>query len=292
LVRKLVLYIECALIAALQIAGIVSTIIGLWPASAQATPASDAAHPSEAALNDPNIVQDFMAALPPSDPIPRDYARFNRWTGQTDVSERPEQQPYYRMGRLVTAHRFLSNKGRGKREMKALLLRASAGFSAECKAKGGYLEPKHSDFHSLTQADVRANPALGALDICMKSNSQSLGAFLIQSTKGSYAYGNDSHAIMTFHPRAVITLVTLDAKAQREAAAERRRQAAWEQERVAVEQWRTTIKPGTETGCGPVLSVKGELIEVAHYQTREPKWYRRTELSPSRFNGEGLATCR
>jgi hypothetical protein len=292
MVRKLVLYIECAVIAAWQVAGIASAIVGLWPASAQTAPTSEAAHPSEAALNDPNIVQDFMAALPPSDPIARDYERYNRWTGRTEISERPDQIPYYRMGRSVSAHRFLTNKGRGRREMKAILLRASAGFAAECKAKGGYLELKNSNFHALTQADIRSNASLGQLDICMKSTSKSLGAFLIQTAKDSYDYDDDAHAIMTLHPRVVVTQVTLDEQATREAAAGLRRQAAWEQERVDVERWRLTIQPGTETGCGPVLSVKGDLIEVAHYQTRAPKWYRRTELSPTRFNGEGLATCR
>ena len=51
------------------------------------------------------------------------------------------------------------------------------------------------------------------------------------------------------------------------------------------------FKTGIETGCGPVLSVNGDLIEIAHYQTRESKWYRRSELWPSRFTKSGLRTC-
>jgi hypothetical protein len=291
MVRKILFFLEIWVLAALQVAGFLS--LG-WTAAAvfAQAPPNEAAHRSEPALNDPNIVQDFMAALPSSDPIPRTYQYYSRWTGRTETSQRPEQEAYYQLRRHVTAHRFLTNKGRGRREMKAILLRASEGFAAECTAKGGTLEPHDSNFYTLTLADIRPRAPIRTLEICMRSKSGSLGALLIETNKKSYDYGDeDSHSLATFHPRIVVTQATLDAKAERDAAVDRKRNAAWEQERVDVERWRITIKAGTETGCGPVLRVNGDLIEVAHYQTREPKWYRRIELSPTLYNLAGLRTC-
>ncbi len=292
MVRKFLLYFEFALIGALQVFWIVSAVIGLFPASAQTPPPNETAHPSEPALNDSNIVQDFTAALPPSDPIPRRYLSFNRWTERTETADRPEQEAYYQLRRSVTAHRFLTNKWRGRREMRAILLRASEGFAQECAAKGGALEPHDSNFHSLTRANIRPRSSLNSLEICMRGKSQSLGALLIETAKKTYDYGDeDSHSIITFHPEVVVTQAWLNAQAERDAAADRLRQAKLEQERIDVERWRAGIKPGSETGCGPVLRVNGDLIEVAYYQNREPKWFRRNELSPTLYNMSGLRTC-
>jgi hypothetical protein len=292
MVRNFLLGLEFAILGALQVAWLVSVVASFVPAFAQTTPPSEAAHRSEAALNDPHIVQDFMAAIPPSDAIPRQYEYFNRWTGRTVVSERPEQEAYYRLRRSVTAHRFLTNKGRGRREMKAILRRASEGFAAECAAKGGYLETKDSNFYLQTHANIRPKTSLNSLEICMRSNLQSLGALLTETNKNSYDYADeDSHSIVTFHPEVVVTQAWLEAQAEREAAALRKREAVWEQERIDVKRWRKTVQPGTETGCGPVLRVNGDLIEVAYFQNREPKWFRRNELSPTLYNSSGLRTC-
>jgi hypothetical protein len=78
-------------------------------------------------------------------------------------------------------------------------------------------------------------------------------------------------------------------------AAEKRkveeRDRAAQQEHAEAVSWRKAIQPGTETGCGPVLSVKGDLIEVVYYRTREPKWYRRAELWPTLYHAGGMRTC-
>jgi hypothetical protein len=227
MVRKNLLYFEIALIAVRQVFAIMSVLVGLFPAFAQTKPPSETAHPSEAALNDPNIVQDFMTSLPPSDPIARQYLYFNNRTLKTESADRPEQEAYYQLRRSVTAHRFLTNKERGRREMKAILLRASQGFAAECAAKGGYLEPKNSNFYSRTDSNIRPKTWPKQLDICMRSNSVSLGALLIETNKNSFDYGDeDSHGIITFHPEVVVTQAWLDAQAEREAKAQRKRDAA------------------------------------------------------------------
>jgi hypothetical protein len=264
----------------------------VWASDLNAQEGATPAHKAEAELNSPEIVQDFMASLPPSDPIPRQYQFYSRSTGRTETADRPEQEAYYQLRRSVTAHRFLTNKGRGKREMKAILRRAAEGFVAECAAKGGYLEPKSSNFYTSTHANIRPKTSLSQLDICMRSKSHSLGALLIETNKNSYDYADeDSHSIITFHPDVVVTQASLDAQAAREAADQRRRELVLEQERIEVERWRPTIRAGTETGCGPVLSVKGDMVEVVHYQTRDPRWFRRSELWPTPINKSGLRTC-
>jgi hypothetical protein len=96
-------------------------------------------------------------------------------------------------------------------------------------------------------------------------------------------------------PSSVYTQERLDREASELAATQQRQTAARDravdQERVEVERWRRTIKAGTETGCGPVLRANGDLIQVVYYQTRVPKWYRRSELWPTLFTKGGLRTC-
>lgn len=100
-----------------------------------------------------------------------------------------------------------------------------------------------------------------------------------------YGEAGPYYLIALLPPSAVYTQERLDREAaelaarQQREAADRDRAEAQEQADVAV--WRRTIKPGTETGCGPVLRVNGDLIEVAHFRTRDPRWYRRSELWPS-----------
>lgn len=215
-------------------------------------------------------------------------------SGQIASGDRPEQDAYYHHRADVTAHRFLTDRWRGGGAMKTILRQAISGFSTECAAKGGHLEPHDTDLYSRTLSEYRPRLSDLRFEVCMRDPTFALGALLIASNKASF-HDRDSHAIITYHPRTVVTQAVLDRRSA-EATAARNRQAA-EQARIAelerneVDQWRRTIKPGTETGCGPVLRVNGDLIEVVYYQTREPKWYRRSELWPTLFNKEGQHTC-
>jgi hypothetical protein len=56
------------LLAILPVVGLVSFLAGFFLASAGASKPSETAHPIKAALDDPNIVQDFLALLHHSDP--------------------------------------------------------------------------------------------------------------------------------------------------------------------------------------------------------------------------------
>lgn len=178
--------------------------------------------------------------------------------------------------------------------------------------RGGDILPESSqDYHSTIEHLKYSVPDATVL-ICVTPNQQSLGMLItlkrnvrrsdpeaindIGAAAMSTIFDNAPYYLIALMPSdAVYTQARLD----REAAEQRHKQNLLEaensriynQERKEAEAWRLTIKTGIETGCGPVLSVKGDLIEVAHYQTRESKWYRRSELWPSRFTKSGLRTC-
>lgn len=141
MVRIKFLHIEFALLGVVQVLALIAAVAALVPASAQVTPQRAVSDLPEGALGDHDIVQDFMAALPASDPIPRTFQYRSALTGQLIVAERPEQDAYFHRRSWVTAHRFLTDKWRGGRAMSAILAQAASGFAEECTAKGGKLEP-------------------------------------------------------------------------------------------------------------------------------------------------------
>jgi hypothetical protein len=284
LVRKAILYAECALIGAVQVAGIVSAIIGLWPVGAQ-TPAR----------SNPELVQDFMATLPPSDNMRR------------NTSYSAETSHPFQAG--AATYRIYNHKnGRAKQ---ALLQQAQTAFTSECSAKGGAIAPREGRDYTLTIERLRPYAPDATILICIRPDRTALGMLItIKRTVRARDAGGDLsdaaldlvfgggtpyYLVALLPPTSVYTRERLDreaaelAAAQQQQAAERDRAEALE--RVEAERWRRTIKPGTETSCGPVLRVNGDLIEVVYYQTREPKWYRRSELWPTLFTKGGLRTC-
>jgi hypothetical protein len=283
MVRKVVLYIEYTVIAAIQVAGIASAIVGLWPASAQTPPPSN-----------PNLIQDFMAALPPSDNM-RKNASYNA------------ESPHPFEASPATYRIYNHKNGKAKQ---ALLQQAETGFTAECGSKGGAIVPR--DAHDYTLAIERLRPAApdATILICMKPDQTALGMLItlkrtIRSPNPSGDLTGAALGRLFDAPYYLISLqppssVYTQARIEREAAdlAAREKRKAGERERAAEQEyadavrWRKTIQTGTETGCGPVLSVKGDLIEVIHYQTREPRWYRRAELWPTLYHTGGMRTCK
>jgi hypothetical protein len=284
LVRKAILYTECALIAAVQVAGIASVIIGLWPAGAQ-TPAR----------SNPELVQDFMATLPPSDNMRRNASYSNETT-----------HPF--QANAATYRVYNHKNGRAKQ---ALLQQAQTAFTSECSAKGGAIAPHEGRDYALTVERLQPYAPDATILICMRPDRTALGMLItLKRTVRARDSGGDLsdaaldlvfgggapyYLVALLPPTSVYTQERLDREvaelsaAQQLQAAEQDRAA--ELERLEVERWRRAIKPGTETGCGPVLRVNGDLIEVVYYQTREPKWYRRSELWPTLFTKGGLRTC-
>jgi hypothetical protein len=236
-----------------------------------------------------------MATLPPSDNM-RKNASYN-----AEVSH-----PF--QAGAVTYRIYNHKNGRAKQ---ALLQRAQTAFTSECNAKGGGIAPREGRVYTLTIERLRPPAPDATILICIRPDRANLGMLITlkRTVRARDAGGDLSDAaldlvfgggspyylIALLPPTSVYTQERVDreaaelASAQQERAAQLDRAAALEREEA--ERWRRTIKPGTETGCGPVLRVNGDLIEVVYYQTREPKWYRRSELWPTLFTKGGLRTC-
>jgi hypothetical protein len=292
MVRKFLLYFEFALIGALQGCWIVSAIIGIFPAVAQATLPSEDGHASELATNNPNIVQDFMAALPPSDVIKPLYK------GGPQPSD---QKLYGNNQNLVVAHRFYHDKKRGGRETAEMISGIFASFTTECEAKGGYIENRASGISDKTLSRLNSDSFDSRLreqnlKICMRTRHQALGAIAVQSstTKAplvSMRTWIENYTVVALNPSIVVTQTDLDRETAAANEQWRRNEENGKREQAELERWRRSITVGAETSCGLVLQLNGDLIEVAYYQTREPKWYRRSELWPTPYNAAGFRTC-
>jgi hypothetical protein len=303
MVRKYLLYFEFALIAALQIFAIASVLVGFFPAFAKSDPPSETPHSSEAALNDPNIVQDFMDALPASDPIK---------SRSKDAPPPNDQRLYSAQAGAVADHRFYTARKRGGKEMAKLIGAAEAAFSQSCSAQGGQLLEKNSRLYKGNETrfqrtvnaryftvnggyrsysdkpDVEFN-----LYICARG-PQTLGLMAMAGTSGdnsrdvgglgplSLALAKDTSTftLISLRPENIYAQADLDKEIEAQKASESRHTAIDAQKQAELEQWRQSIRVGTETSCGPVLSVKADMVELVHYQTRDPRWYRRNELWP------------
>ena len=134
------------------------------------------------------------------------------------------------------------------------------------------------------------------LKICMRTRHQALGAIAVQSstTKAplvSLRTSIENSTVVALNPSIVVTQTDLDRETAAANEQWRRNEEKGKREQAELERWRRSITVGAETSCGPVLQLNGELIEVAYYQTREPKWYRRNELWPTPYNAAGFRTC-
>jgi hypothetical protein len=247
------------------------------------------------ASNNPDQILDFMAALPPSDNLPPSTAAEDFGHDQAELTTyRDETSTYYNSrisshSEWVSSSRFYASKRRGDKKLASRLAAAVAAFGQECAAKGGRVELAETAIFTQTRSRLHLLRSTDALHLCMRTPYQSLGAF---ASRASYVSWPIRSVWLTLRPEAITTQAILDKEATDRTANENRRQQARENERSAVEHWRRAIKAGTETSCGPVLRVNAEMVELVYYQTREPKWYRRSELWPERLNSDGLITCR
>jgi hypothetical protein len=303
MVRKFLLYFEIALLGLLQVIGLTSAIVGFFPALAQGTPPNETAHRSEAARIDPTIVQDFMATLPASDAIKSRYK---------DAPPPNDQRLYSAQAGAVADHRFFTARKRGGKEMTKLIGAAEAAFTQRCSAQGGKLLEKNSELYIGNETrfqrtvNARYSTVNGGyrsyadkpdvefnLYICMRG-PQALGLMAMAGTRGdnsrdvgglgplSLALAKDTSTftLISLRPENIYAQADLDKEIAAQKASEARQASIDAQKQAELEQWRQGIRVGTETSCGPVLSVKGDMVELVHYQTRDPRWYRRNELWP------------
>jgi hypothetical protein len=303
MVRNFLLYFELILLGMVQILGVLSSVIGLFPALAQATPPYEAAQPSQAARDDIAFVQDFMATLPASDLIK---------SRSKDAPPPNDQRLYTAQSGAVADHRFYTARKRGGKEMTKLIGAAEAAFTQRCSAQRGKLLEKNSELYRGNETrfqrtvNARYSTVNGGyrsysdkpdvefnLYICARG-PQALGLMATAGTSGdnskdvgglgplslALAKNTSTFTLISLRPETIYAQADLDKEIAAQKASEARQAAIDAQKQAELEQWRQSIRVGTETSCGPVLSVQADMVELVHYQTRDPRWYRRNELWP------------
>lgn len=254
------------------------------PIAAVAQSAPQAAHAEQ--------IQDFISAVPQLDEVP--YEKETNRFGVSRPIHREHMTYHYRRADVV-AHSFIRDRDRKDRRGETLGVAALSEFARICTAKGGYLEPENrrpfdatlrhlfNDTYHLLWHQGR-NPADPVFDlaICSVSSGRALGALTVTRDRLT-----NQTAIILFAPSAVVTQADLDRqRAAREEEA-RREIAERKREDDRLPSWRENLTSGSETACGPVLNTNVDMVEIVDPRTRQPRWYRRSELLPAyRLNGQ------
>jgi hypothetical protein len=245
-----------------------------------------------------DMVDHFMTTMPQSDQFVANRAEISSSRSPQILLQLMAQERFYSDQAAISAVRFYNGKKHDGKRMDRFTQDVRNSFAAECAAKGGKLESDGSDIYnrtlygSRTRRGLRERVSPTTLDICMRTPRQSLGALIVQIDYTGQNFDGFNYAFATMRPSLVFSQIDIDREAAEDAALERRKQAARDQELAETRQWRRTIRAGTETGCGPVLSVNGDMVQLVHFRSREPKWYRRDELWPRERDVDGSPTCR
>lgn len=255
----------------------------MWLVVGLATPAIAQSSDNPPASG-PMMVRDFMDAIPRLDEVPYEV---HRWYTGTSQPLHREQIAYHNMKPHVVAHSFIWDRKKGAPRGTELGRQALAGFAAECSAKGGQLERKGSYPFLATVQRLFAGTESGWLNttdpndpavdmtICTASPSVSLGVLtVIQDRMTGHT------AIVLFSPRVVVTQRDLDNMERMRETVAVREMAQQRDYAARLPKWRQGLSSGSETSCGPVLGVRGEMVEVVDPRDRQSRWYRRSELMP------------
>lgn len=232
------------------------------------------------------VIRDFMADLPPSDDLPYKFI----WRDGT-LQTAKDQTPYWENRAFVFDHRFYDRHKKNGRKPKKIMRDAVDAFIAECTAKGGTIEPPGSDYLQETRRRLKLG-IWGRTELCMASRDEALGMVLLRTD----TYW-ERWSLTLFSPDIVVTQAVLDREQeQRAQIREQQRQRAERdatqarlaaaREEDALRKWRGTIRAGTETSCGPVLAVKGDLVQIVYIYSRDARWFRSFELFPE-FQPDG-----
>lgn len=244
--------------------------------------------PTEAPIA-PIDASDFLGSVPLLNEVA--FEKYRSGSGMGSPVHR-EHKVYHIRQNHVVAFSFIRDEPRNKRrrDEEAAMRRgevygkqALEAFAAGCANKGGTLENVRSDvfiatFNHLFDGNNYWGWYNGAqrdytefeLAVCRASSTQALAALTV--TRDLLRHQT---AIVLFAPTVVITEAEIDRK-------EAEARAAAQREIDHLNAWRTNLASGDQSACGPVLSVRGDLVEVIETATRQPAWYRRSELRPAR----------
>jgi hypothetical protein len=153
---------------------------------------------------------------------------------------------------------------------------ARNSFDAECTGLGGHLDRRSNKAEIANYYKVPFDPQ--DLAVCISADAAPLGALIASSYHSSY-HGESYVAlfVMTRETATEMMAIYHQAVAQDQRLRENiaKDDAA---KRLRIEAWRKTLAVGTETHCGPVLEVRGPMVQIA-YRT-QPGWVRIERLYP------------
>ena len=242
-------------------------------------------------------VQAFIVVIPPLEEVP--FAANTNHVGVSTPVHR-EHMTYHFRRADVLAHSFIRDRNRRDRRGEELGDAAIGRFAQVCAEQGGYLESEagrpfeatlrhlfNDTYHMQWQQGLNPADPVFELAVCSASPERALAALTVTRDRLTY-----QTAIVLFAPSAVVTRADLDRRRAAMEAEGRREMAERQREVDRLPSWRDSISQGTETACGPILNTNGDLIEVVDPGTRQPRWYRRGELSPAYHHNGQPNTCR
>jgi hypothetical protein len=157
--------------------------------------------------------------------------------------------------------------------------KARESFGAECAALGGHFETKanRADVASYYSMAKKATFNGNDLSVCVDANEIPLGALIARSYRNRY-----HESFVSLFVLSQETATEMMAIYHRGMAKELRFQADMAERKINNEKdwaaWRETLVIGTETNCGPVIGLRGPMIEIAH--GGQTTWFRHEQLFP------------
>jgi hypothetical protein len=152
---------------------------------------------------------------------------------------------------------------------------AGEHFKEDCKTAGGRLELMTSPYIAISKTSPH---------ICLLNDGTALGALIAFHSSDYY---NKSYArIFVLSPSGATNLkIAYQRDIDKEQSyKDQQRQKAAEQEarytanKVIWAKWRETLAIGSDTHCGPVIGLRGPMVEVAN--NAQALWFKREQLYP------------
>lgn len=252
--RKLLQWLEFSMHFAFQFLVLVYSLIVLWPANAEVTPAPE-----------PNTSKTEAVKL---------GAFLGQYPALKDHKLAQSQGIWQLGGNSFSNYRVFRDKAAG-----LVVQDARQSFLAECKAAGGHVDKRIDPTDVVRQFSLARGISLGASEplICVDEELKPYGTLFAYS----YAYRNANPVVALFvlTPEASADMLVVY---HRGMAKELRQQADIIEQQNADEarwaSWRAALVIGSETHCGPVLELRGPMVAVA-YGTKAG-WVRRERLYP------------
>jgi hypothetical protein len=173
-----------------------------------------------------------------------------------------------------TGYRVFKDKQAG-----VIAYKARQSIMDECTALGGHFETKanRADIAAYFSMAKRATFNGNDLSVCVDANEIPLGALVARSYRNRY-----HESFVSLFVLSQETATEMMAIYHRGMAKELRFQADMAERKINNEKdwaaWREKLAIGTETNCGPVIGLRGPMIEIAH--SGQPSWFRREQLFP------------